>query len=551
MQPPVERHTDVRTPYLYTNYCVPDVASSALHLAAYNGRTATFQRLLRDSEHENVHRRTADRHYSSPLTVALARGHTAIADICLQHVEHDLAVLAAHFERIGGSIYASRFWLRGRILIALGADHVRFVRDHCGPVEAVPADMTPAADGGSPQSGLVILLKSGNASPDAVVWLTARQPGDDRLIGRIVGHIVQRGGELNLRRRDIFRCTDFDVAARQNHTALWMRVHAIAGVSVLDRRSYANSFRHLAEHVEPPEARAPYFADLCRRVGGFEVAELFAESPLSYDVLHDAVVNYTGVTTLLDYLINVAADGFHAANASCTRAEAVSAVFNQSPADERQQRLFGLAFGFDDNHLPWFCVRYRPNLAADREFFWQTDLMRLLTHRYNSFDADTHALIVAQFGGWSEDIQRNAFGMLCRVKWLETVRALYALNNDVGGDADSREKLLVESLESGAYAVAEWLMQELPIDADRRLSALAAWLKRVDVLLADNVPESLWSALLAGEPGRWDKRLVSGVLCQALDGRHWPEYQRIWTRVERAIERKGNGNDCKLAHSDC
>lgn len=545
MEPTVlDHHNDTPANYLYTNYCVPDVAGSALHLAAYNGRTATFRQLLLEP-HANVHRRTADRHYATPLTVALARGHADIADICLQHLERDLAALDAHFARIGGPLYASRFWLRQRILIALGPDHVQFVRDHCAPLAAQPAHMrTSTDDAATAKSGLVILLKSSNASPAGVVWLTARRPGADRLLCRIVVHITDRGGELHLLRRDVFGCTDFDVAARMNHAALWMRLHAAAGVWLLDRRTYANSFRHLAELAEPAEARATYFADMCRRVGGFEVAELFEDvrSRLSYDVLSDAIVNYTGVSTLLDYLMEAATDRQLADNAAGggRRAGATAAAFNRAPPDDWLQPLFGLTFGFDDNHLPWKCIRYRPTLAEGGECIWQTHLRRLLRHRFNRFDAATHALIVSQFGGWSTDVQRAAFADLCRAKWLVTVRELFEANGgDLCGDPDRCQRLLVETLAAGSYEVAEWLLLELAIDADRRLSALAAWLA-IEEVGTDDVPETLWSALLAGDAAGWNGGAVSKVLCQALFGRHWRAYQRVWTLVEGTMVRKGN-----------
>lgn len=401
-------------PYLYTDVRYPKITKFPLHAATYNGREQKVLRLLDHGKH-CLYQTASDEHdadSSTALFVALARRHAAIADHFLEIYATDLATIQRHFEDILPQRASTRFWLRERILVAFGKDDVDYVLDAAtADVRADPAVMGPE------RSGVFVLLKPTNRTCAGVVWLSARQPGADRTIARIVGRIYERGGELSVPRKETFGCTLFDVAARLNLPTVWHRMHRLFGVH-LTRRECVRSFRYLAEYEDTDDNKRTRFDELCRTVGRFEVAELFDGNSEVVNFVFDAITDYKHDHTILEHLLHSAA-----------QTQKYTNIIDTIVLERGCERsLLSVAFQLEDKRLPWILLKCRPDLVSCCTEWWDTPVNRFISQR--PFDQQVHYLIVEQFSSIvrNEDFRMGLLSSLVTHNWIETVREIYRID---------------------------------------------------------------------------------------------------------------------------
>lgn len=518
-------------PYLYTNARHPKFTRFPLHAATYNGREQKVCALLDRSEH-CLYQTANDAHdeeSSTALFVALARRHATIAEHFLDIYAADLAAIRRHFADVLPQRASSCFWLRERILVAFGREHVDFVRDAATrQVRADPDAMGPE------RSGLLVLLKPTNRTCAGVVWLSARQPGADRTIARIVGRIHERGGELSVSHMETFHCTLFDVAARMNLPTVWHRMHQLFGMH-LTRREYVRCFRYLAEYEPTDDRKRERFDAMCRTIGGFESEELFAGEHDGLHCLYDAVIDYKDDHTVLAHLIGIAG-----------QSREPKTIIDQTVIDRGTERsLLSVAFQLYDKRLPWILLEYRPDLISCCTQWWDTPARRFIHER--PFDRRVHALIVEQF---SSICRRESFRMdlllsLIYNNWTETVREIFRI------DSTMKELLLQDR--------ANGIISTLSIIAgDHHFDMLAFLLSQYDLEPAEKadifsqiveklgdieVPTDLWWPLL--QHVEVPSQQYADLLEASLRGRSMSTFRRL-LEVAPNLNMKGEYNQSHL-----
>lgn len=496
---------DRHQPFFYTHYCYPEVTKYPLHSAVYNGRLKKIQSLLKSSE-QSVYQLACDvrdKHTNSTLFIAIARRHAIIAHLFLDIIATDLEKIKQHFASLPPQIGISRFWLRERVLIAFGQDHIDYVLSESSDVLANPEEM-------GERRGILVLLKPDNITCSGVVWLTARRSGADRIIARIVGHIYERGGELSLTRKERWDYSLFGVAAKVNQMPVWQRMFDMFGQH-LDRRELVISFRFLAQHEPTTAEKTRRFDELCESIGGFNVNDIYSDGD-ELNILYDTIYHFKGDLTILDHLIGKAAT-----------TKSKSAVVNQVANDRGCDRsLFNIAFQLEDRKLPWELVKYKPDLIACSTEWWDSPVDRFIASR--PFDKQVHDLILEQLSTMDRlnGHRWNLLSSLIRKNWVETVREIYVLDPTyrtvVFNDRNEGLDLLKMCSRNRAYEVLEYLISQHELNSSEKYDLL------LDVLSQqhEHFPDSLLSTLCVYKVSQFHD-----LLCLSLKNRNLQIFNKL------------------------
>lgn len=505
--------------FFYAHYNHPKIAKYPLHLATYNGRLEKIESLLSSTDHclYQLACDVPDEPTCSCLFIALARRKTTIARVYLRTIQTDLVAIQQHFEEIehGHRRNESRFWLRQRILIAFGADHIDFVRRTAALAELI-ADPAEMGD----RNGLLILLKPNNRTVSGVMWLTARKPGADRKIAEIVDRIYERGGELTVTRKEFRGHTLFDMAARMNMFSVWQSMHSMFG-EIVGVRELAQSCRILAEHVgcKDSELIVKKFNQLYMEFGKLTVEDALSSREGTF-ILQDAINGYVDDQTILDYLISVVA-----------QTNNVRDVLNQYVSDRCGYRsLMSCSFQLEDYKLPWGMLKFKPDLISDCTEWWDTPVKRYITA--GPFDRRVHDLILEQLPaiGRNEEFRWELLFSLACKNWSETICEIYALDltykSVMFEDRERGIKKMKTLARTSAFDALEFLIVEHELSEEERFRiAIFLFQERSN----NPIPESLWTVLdietiIKSNAGK-------ELLFLSLKNRHMDIYQRLLQHI--------------------
>lgn len=502
-------------PFYYTHYQYPHVEKYPLHSATYNGRLQKVQSMLKSSEH-NIYQMAgnADDYQGthSALFIAIARRHSTIAHKYLDIVAADLGTIEQHFQRVAPQIALSRFWLCERVLVAFGQEVVDYVLAESHGVLADPQEM-------GDRRGFVILLKPDNFTSSGVVWLTARRRGADRIIARIIGHIYERGGELNLMRKDRLDVSLFGIAARMNQMPLWQRMFDMFGQH-LDRRELAACFRFLADYEPSAEKKTRRFDELCVTVGGFSVDSLYSEGN-EVNILYDAILQFKEDSTILDHLIR---------NAAVTKC--IDTVLNQIASNKygQERSLYDVAFQTMNKKLHKPLLKYEPDMIGGSiSYWWETRANSVIVS--GDFERTAHDLILEQLHSFGkiDGYRWDLLNALIKYNWADTIREMYLLD-------PSYEELLCKDRQVGlqtlkmcaenhSYDVLEYLISKHELDPSEKFSLLSSMVGTYKT----KFPESIWKTL--GKEALADVCKFNDLLCISLQSRNLPIYKHLLTLV--------------------
>lgn len=244
-----------------------------LHKAIFNGRFEKFQTLI--AEGHNIYE-TTDRE-ETLLAVAIKRKHTEIATILIDKLEEDLQVVEAFFLSLE---IENKFWLRERILIAFGQEHVNIVKEMSADLQV----LDPKTMMDKKKHGLIVILKETGTSAAEVMWLTScRSKDDDLKLAKIIDYIYSDGCIDSLK-RDCYSNTITGSSAHYKNVDLCFRLMGIfdAG-NHYKKNAYLYMFTLLCAGEEN---QVDKFKELMKRLSKFEIREAFSNdwTELNYPI---------------------------------------------------------------------------------------------------------------------------------------------------------------------------------------------------------------------------------------------------------------------------
>lgn len=197
----------------------------------------------------------------------MKRNHTEICAVLINKLEEDIQIVEKFFQKYD---IDNKFWLRERILIAFGPEHVKFVKELSEDLQVLePKQMMEKK-----KHGLIILLKESGVAETEVLWITSsRHKDDDRKLANIIGHIYYDGC-IDALKRDSSVNTVTGCAGHYKHTDLALRLMKIfdAG-SHFKKNGYLYLFTLLCANEEKAVEK---FKELIKKLNKFEIREAFS-----------------------------------------------------------------------------------------------------------------------------------------------------------------------------------------------------------------------------------------------------------------------------------
>lgn len=386
-----------------------EVEPTPLHKAIFNGRP--IKHLI--SAGANIYATTSKGY--SMLSLALVQKREEQASLLMDIYKQDMLALQQYFFKQN---IRNFFWIREQVLVAFGIDDINFVQETVDKNNLSVSE--PLSFIETNKKGLIILLKTSGDAVPGIVWITHKNPGDDREIAKITSRLYPNG-VLAALRKDHKGRTLMEVAADQQMDTIFFQLDAIFGQHYLTQTEY---LRLLCKISQNCDREVICFKNLLLRLNRFHIRDSFNNNNGHYKSLNYplSLKQYEIFEYILDEMAVVRLANL--SDPSVSQEDCKRYILNDFLV--HSARIYQILYVQppDLSGLADICMRYKVNLLAVHEPSKETALHAFVYGPIENLAVGDYIVdnfdVIVEKGYLKEIIHR-----LITKNWLNVLKQLY------------------------------------------------------------------------------------------------------------------------------